>query len=90
MFWLVVPLVASLAQAEPLQLILNDPLDKTGPTDACEAEVCTALVARLDAATTRIDFALYGLRNQTHIVDALKRAKERGVEVRGVVDRIEH
>ncbi len=87
LFWLVIPLVVSLAQAEPLQLILNDPLDKAGPKDACEAEVCTALVARLDAATTRIDFALYGLRNQTHIVDAMKRAKERGVEVRGVVDR---
>ncbi|MEM6989893.1 MAG: phospholipase D-like domain-containing protein [Myxococcota bacterium] len=79
--------------AEPLRdpsgnvkLILNVPGGEA-PTDSCDAEVCTALVRLLDDAERSIDFAVYGMRNQSTILEALKRAKARGVDVRGVVDR---
>ena len=73
--------------AEPLQLVLNDPAGRDRPMDACDRPVCSKLLERIEAATTSIDFALYGIRDQSAIVDALKRAKERGVRIRGVVDR---
>ena len=46
----------------------------------------SALVAALDAATTSIDFAVYGFSGADAVVDALYRAADRGVAVRGVVD----
>ncbi len=70
-----------------IQLILNDPRPYDRPQDVCEAEHCKALLGLIDGARTRIDFAIYGMRNQTAIMNALIAAKARGVEIRGVVDR---
>ncbi len=69
-----------------IRLILNLPSGEA-PTDTCDAEVCTALVRLLDDAERTVDFAVYGMRNQSTILEALKRAKARGVDVRGVIDR---
>lgn len=69
-----------------VRLILNLP-SGDAPTDTCEAEVCTALVRLLDDAEVSVDFAVYGMRNQSAIFTALQRAKARGVDIRGVVDR---
>lgn len=69
-----------------VRLILNRPGGEA-PQDRCDAEVCTALVRLLDDAQNSIDFAVYGMRDQTTILEALTRAKTRGVDVRGVVDR---
>lgn len=74
-------------QRGSVKLILNDPLQFEQPRDACEAEHCKALLELIDSTQNTLDFAVYGMRNQTAILDAIKRAKERGVEVRGVVDR---
>ena len=73
--------------ADSLQLVLNDPAGRTGPEDKCDRGVCSTLLERINAAEKTIDFALYGIRDQNDIIDALKRAKERGVVIRGVVDR---
>lgn len=70
-----------------IRLILNDPKQFDRPQDICEAEHCKALLGLIEGAQTSIDFAIYGMRNQTVIKTALVAAKSRGVEVRGVVDR---
>jgi len=78
---------APIADPGSIRLILNDPKQFDRPMDACEAEHCRALLELLEGAEQSIDFAIYGMRNQTAIRDALLAAKARGVEVRGVVDR---
>ena len=70
-----------------IRLILNDPKQFERPMNACEAEHCRALLELIEGAGESIDFAIYGMRNQTAIMDALVAAKARGVEIRGVVDR---
>jgi phosphatidylserine/phosphatidylglycerophosphate/cardiolipin synthase-like enzyme len=57
-----------------------------GPEGTCTRPLCTGLLALIDGATTSIGFALYGVRSQPAIVDALVAAQARGVDVRGVVD----
>ncbi|MCB9550102.1 MAG: DUF1669 domain-containing protein [Myxococcales bacterium] len=72
---------------ERLTLLLHDPDGVPAPPDACTAPHCQALLALLAGAEHSIDFAIYGIRRQTAIRDALLAAKARGVRVRGVVDR---
>jgi phosphatidylserine/phosphatidylglycerophosphate/cardiolipin synthase-like enzyme len=57
-----------------------------GPEATCRRPVCRELLVALDAAQTSIDFAIYGIRAQSHIIAALASAQNRGVVVRGVVD----
>lgn len=75
------------AEEGSIRLILNDPKQYDRPQDICEAEHCKALLGLIEGAQSSIDFAIYGMRNQTVIKNALVAAKERGVKVRGVVDR---
>ncbi len=70
-----------------VRLILHDPTGTTAPKDECASELCTSLLGLIEGAATSIDFAVYGMRNQTRLLDALKAAKTRGVKIRGVVDR---
>lgn len=55
--------------------------------DHCEAPHCQALLQMIENAQRTIDFAIYGIRRQTAIFEALVAAQQRGVLVRGVVDR---
>jgi phosphatidylserine/phosphatidylglycerophosphate/cardiolipin synthase-like enzyme len=57
-----------------------------GPESTCDRPVCQELMLAIDAAQTSVDFAIYGIRAQSHIIDALASAEARGVVVRGVVD----
>jgi phosphatidylserine/phosphatidylglycerophosphate/cardiolipin synthase-like enzyme len=57
-----------------------------GPEASCTRPVCQGLLALIDGATTHVDFAIYGLRGQPEIANALYAAQARGVAVRGVVD----
>jgi phosphatidylserine/phosphatidylglycerophosphate/cardiolipin synthase-like enzyme len=41
----------------------------------------------IEGAKSSIDFAIYGLRGQPEVLEALQRAEKRGVQVRGVVDK---
>ena len=46
-----------------------------------------SLLNLIDGANNTIHFAIYGMRNQPKILDALIRAKKRGVSILGVVDK---
>lgn len=67
-------------------LVLNGPSDR-GPQPECDAEVCTTLVDLINDSTRTIDFALYGVRGMPQVRKALLAARDRGVIIRGVVDR---
>ena len=70
-----------------IKLITNTPLDKNGPSENCNAEICSSLLQLINEARTSIDFAIYGLRGQNEILQALVNAEKRGVKVRGLVDK---
>lgn len=66
-------------------LYFTNHLNTTMPDYGPKA-MANALIAKLDAATTSIDFAVYGFNGCEEIIAALVAAKNRGVTVRGVVD----
>lgn len=66
-----------------LQFTLNQ---HGGPEPGCLRPICQQLVGLINAAQTSIDFAVYGVRAQRHVIDALVAAQNRGVLVRGAVD----
>jgi phosphatidylserine/phosphatidylglycerophosphate/cardiolipin synthase-like enzyme len=73
--------------SESIELLFSDPVGVASPGDRCEAETCTRLLELIRGARSTIDFAVYGMRNQTELLEALEAAQARGVTVRGVVDR---
>lgn len=88
----------ALHEAKPsdgLRLIPLSPLppsasqvgDPLYPSDTCDTESCRLLLSKIEGAEHKIDFAIYGIRRQPKLFAALVAAKQRGVEVRGVVDR---
>ncbi len=79
--------LASPASADSLELVLNDPAGRTAPLDKCDVRLCSSLVELIDRAESTLDMAFYGFRSQSAIFEAAKRAKERGVRVRVVVDK---
>ena len=80
-------LAPSYAMADDVSLILNNPKGRKAPTNSCDREVCLSILKEITSAKSSIDFAIYGMRNQSEILNALKKAKARGVKVRGVIDR---
>lgn len=72
---------------ESIELLLQNPLEFDNPADRCQAEICLRLIALLEGAAQSIEFAIYGARHQSEVLDALIRARDRGVRVRGYVDR---
>ncbi len=74
-------------RAPAIRLILNDPTTISRPRDRCDVEICRQLVGLINSAKKSVDFAAYGMRGQTAVLQALQQAKSRGVKVRGVVDR---
>ena len=73
-----------------IELLLYEPTGRGAPTDTCDVTLCKSLVTLIDGAAATIDFAIYGMRNQTEVLQALERAKARGVKIRGIVDRDRH
>lgn len=76
---------AGLAAEPPVELIINQP--SAVLKDRCVTAHCKAALDLIDGAQESLDIAIYGLRNQTALFDAIKKAKERGVTVRLVVDK---
>lgn len=72
---------------DPVRLVLHDPTGRPAPSEACDVDLCRSLVTLLSRAEKTIDFAIYGLRGQPDVLEALKAAKARGVQIRGAVDR---
>lgn len=73
--------------ADSLKIITNSPIDKIGPSSECNEDICYSLLELIDNSNSSIEFAIYGVRGQPEILDALKSAKDRGVEIRGVLDK---
>ena len=74
------------APAAPIKLLLNDPVGAS-PSTKSDSPIGAALLHLIERASSTIDFAVYGMRNQSEILVVLQTAKNRGVRVRGVVDR---
>ena len=77
--------IAGLSQAkDTIKLITNSPINNNGPSKDCNVEICTSLLELINDANKTIDFAIYGLRGQDEILQALINAEKRGVLVRGI------
>ena len=76
-----------IVHADSLQIITNNPIHKSEPSSKCGEEICSSLLELINKSNSSINFAIYGIRGQSQILDALKSAKDRGVEIRGVVDK---
>ena len=72
---------------DSIKLITNTPIDKSGPSQSCTVEICTSLLELINQAEKTIDFAIYGLRGQKEILNALINAEKKGVIVRGIIDK---
>lgn len=78
---------AAVAAADDVKLVLYDPAPtRAAPMDKCDVELCSSLLGLVQHATKSIDFAFYGMRNQSELFEAMKAARDRGVVIRGVVD----
>ena len=62
-----------------ITLITHDPAGQLRPEDSCASKGCQALVSLIDGAQTSIDFAIYGARRQSDILNAVVRARQRGI-----------
>ena len=72
---------------ESIELLFAGPFVVAFPGDRCKVAICTRLLKLIQGAKRSIDFAVYGTRYQTQLLDAVVAAQARGVVVRGVVDR---
>lgn len=70
-----------------IRILYNNPLVYQKPMKDSSSEIGRGLIKIINEANISIDFALYGLRGQPEILEAIKKAQERGVVVRGVVDK---
>ncbi|MGN0013794.1 MAG: phosphatidylserine/phosphatidylglycerophosphate/cardiolipin synthase family protein [Candidatus Gastranaerophilaceae bacterium] len=57
------------------------------PNQRCDTKICQSLKTEIDKAQNSIDMAVYELRNQPIITDALIKAKNRGVKIRIATDK---
>ena len=69
-----------------ISLFFVDPVKAKKAQNKILNDVGLSLVALIDNAQTSIDIAAYGFDGQDDIINALRRAKKRGVRIRGVVD----
>ena len=70
-----------------IKVITNSPLTHLTPNKSCESKICLELINLIEDAEDTIDFAVYGLRGQDEVLNALIDAQKRGVKVRGVIDK---
>lgn len=71
----------------PIRLLINLPTKYNKPSKRTSSEIGMGLLGVIRNAEKSIDFAIYGLRGQPEIVEALISAQDRGVRIRGVVDK---
>ena len=69
-----------------IKIFYNNPLSFDRPSENCISSVCKGLLELINSADKTIDIAVYGMRNQSILLEALERARRRGVLIRGIVD----
>lgn len=77
------------ATEENIQIYFLSPLKQDFPINKCVSDACKTLLYNIDHAEESIDFAIYGIREQPEIFNALLQAQSRGVKVRWVTDLTE-
>ena len=70
-----------------IRIVTNSPLVYSSPNSSCDAEICSELLKLINNSKKTIDFAVYGVRGQDEVLNALISAQKRGVKVRGVIDK---
>ena len=73
--------------ASHINFSFNNPNDFLAPEPSCSSDLCSALLSEIQSAKKSIDFAIYGMRGQKAIFNALLAAKDRGVKLRAIVDK---
>lgn len=71
---------------DEIEIFLLNPLEHKSPNKKCSNELCKAILREINNAQKTIDIAIYGFGEQEEIIYALKRAKERSVEIKVVTD----
>lgn len=69
-----------------VELYLINPLEFKKPSEKCETDLCKRIISEINNAQKAIDIAIYGMGQQRDIFQALINAKNRGVEIRIIVD----
>jgi phosphatidylserine/phosphatidylglycerophosphate/cardiolipin synthase-like enzyme len=69
------------------KVITNSPLIFLSPNASCNTQICSELINLIGKAENSLDFAVYGLRGQKEVLNTLIAAKNRGVSIRGVIDK---
>ena len=78
---------ASSFSSSNIKLIYNSPLIFNSSEKNCISDICISLLNLINNSKQTIDFAIYGLRGQDEILNSLINAKNRGVKIRGVIDK---
>lgn len=71
----------------PIELLFNSPHYLDSPSEESSSVAGRSLVDLINGANHSIYFAIYGIRNQPEVLNALLQAKNRGLEVYGIVDK---
>jgi len=74
-------------ESPSIKMYYNNPTVYNKPSIKTDSNAGEPLLDLINEANTSIDFAIYGIRNQDDIVNALISAKKRGVVIRGIVDK---
>ena len=74
------------AQENNIQLFFLSPLVQKQPENRCTTNACKMLVYNINHAKESIDFAIYGIRQQDEVFNALVDAYKRGIKIRWVTD----
>ena len=74
------------AQENNVQIFFLSPLVQKEPENRCTTNACKMLVYNINHAKISIDFAIYGIREQDEVFNALEQAQKRGIKIRWVTD----
>lgn len=69
-----------------IELYLINPLEYSKPDSNCKSAICKRILSEINSSNKTIDIALYGFGEIKAIVDALNKARARGVKIRFVAD----
>lgn len=73
-------------ERQQISLFFVNPVVAKAPENKCINDVGRSLVTLIDKSQETIDMAVYGFHGQDEIINALRRAKARGVKIQGVID----
>ncbi len=68
------------------ELYLLNPLEYNKPNKSCVTPFSKRIIREIELSEKSVDIAMYSIGEQKEIIDALRRAKLRGVEIRSIVD----